>query len=62
MNNNNISDLNDEVLYMLNTMKRLRTLDLRDNSVTKSTVKYRDHVIMVCFSVKELDGKEVKDQ
>jgi len=62
LNNNNITDLNDEVLYMINTMKRLRTLDLRNNDVTKSTLKYRDHVIMVCYSVQELDGKEVKDQ
>ena len=61
LNNNNITDLNDEVLYMINTMKRLRTLDLRNNDVTKSTLKYRDHVIMVCYSVQELDGKEVKD-
>ena len=43
-------------------MRYLFELDLRNNPVVKSSQKYRDHIIMTCGSLKELDGKEVKMQ
>ena len=47
---------------MLETMKSLTDLDLRNNPVGKGNSKYRDHIIMTSQSLRELDGKEIKDQ
>jgi Leucine-rich repeat (LRR) protein len=46
LQNNNIQDLHNEVLIMLETMKSLTDLDLRNNPVGKGNSKYRDHIIM----------------
>jgi Leucine-rich repeat (LRR) protein len=59
LSDNNISNLDEEVICMLNTMQRLEELDLRRNEVAKLSVKYRDTVIVTCNSLTSLDGKEV---
>ena len=44
---------------MLAGMISLTDLDFRNNPVT-STHKYRDHIILMCKRLVELDGKDVK--
>jgi hypothetical protein len=46
---------------MLMTLQRLRTLNLRNNPVTKATAKYRDQVVILTKNqFEELDGKTIK--
>jgi len=51
---NRIRDMDEQVLYVLNTMKVVRHLDFRENPVIKdytSLQKYRDQIIIASRSV-----------
>lgn len=61
LRDNFIEDLNDQVMPLLQTMARLNTLDLRDNQV-QLEARYREHIIMESRSLRELDGKAIRDQ
>ena len=61
MRDNFIEGLDDQVIPLLNTMMRLQSLDLRDNKV-QLEARYREHMIMEGRSLKELDGKTIRDQ
>lgn len=61
MRGNWISDLQEQVLPLLSTMRRLSSLDLRDNEVTRHA-KYREQVIIEGRQLTELDGKTVRQQ
>jgi len=56
---NLISDLQEQVLPLLATMRGLSNIDLRENHVQKDR-KYREQVIMTGRMLKELDGKTVR--
>ena len=55
---NSISDI-DTLVPLLDTMTRLRDLNLIGNPVTKMS-KYRDHLVLLSQSLEELDGKSIK--
>lgn len=63
LNDNLISDFNDEVAPMLMTLVRLTQLTLQRNPVVKHTLKYRDQVVSLTGpQFTELDGKTIKAQ
>ena len=57
---NNISDLENQVCPLLQTMNHLRVLKLTGNPVTQIQ-KYRDQIVLLSRSVQELDGKDIKE-
>ena len=59
LSKNWISDLQDEVLPLLTTIRGLSFFDLRENEVQKHR-KYREQVIMEGRQLQELDGKKVR--
>ena len=61
LRDNFIEGLNEQVMPLLQTMQRLRTLDLRDNKV-QLEARYREQMIMEGRSLAELDGKTIRDQ
>ena len=61
LRDNFIEGLDDQVIPILNTMQRLRSLDLRDNKV-QLEARYREQIIMEGRTLKELDGKTIRDQ
>ena len=58
---NCISDFDEEVCPMLQTMNQLQILMFQKNPVT-AIPKYRDQVVLLSSSVRELDGKDINDQ
>ena len=58
LSNNQITEFED-LVPLLQTMRTLRHLDMRDNPVTKLT-KYWERVIMEGKMLQELDGKTVR--
>ena len=60
LRDNQIEDFEQEVCPMLQTMNSVRILTLKNNPVTNIT-KYRDQVVLLSKSIKELDGKDVTD-
>ena len=61
LQNNLIEDFEQELCPLLQTMNALRILNLKGNPITQIT-KYRDQVILLSRSIKELDGKDVREQ
>lgn len=61
LKDNHVSDFEQEICPILQTMNCLRVLNLKNNPVTGIT-KYRDQVVLLSRSVEELDGRDVSDQ
>lgn len=61
LKDNLISDFDDQVCPLLQTMNYLQRLWLVGNPVT-SISKYRDQVVLLSNSVSELDDKDIKEQ
>lgn len=61
LKDNRIDDFENQVCPLLQTMNRLRILNLKNNPVTSIT-KYRDQVVLLSRSIAELDGKDVTEQ
>ena len=63
LNDNLISDFDEQVVPMLMTLQSLRTLSMHRNPVVKTTPKFRDQVIILTRpQFTELDGKTIKAQ
>mmetsp|Transcript_14175 Transcript_14175/g.22087 ORF Transcript_14175/g.22087 Transcript_14175/m.22087 type:complete len:245 (+) Transcript_14175:265-999(+) len=61
MKDNKIEDFEHQVCPLLQTMNQLYILQLNRNPVSVIT-KYRDQVVLLSRSIRELDGKDITDQ
>lgn len=60
LKDNKISDFENNVCPLLQTMNSLRILSLKNNPVVNIS-KYRDQVVLLSRTVQELDGKDITD-